>query len=154
MSRQPVVVADIMTANPITLNEEDSLSSLDEEMHNLGLRHIPVVDGKKFVGLVTQRDLLEHTMSALHRGAAGADIEQRDKQERFVADIMTREVSTVRPQTPLAQAAEMIVTGKLGCLPVVTDDGNLAGVVTESDFVRLLLQLLPRARTPQASPAL
>lgn len=87
-STEPRIVADIMTRNPVTLQEEDSLSLLQGEMENFWLRHIPVVDGKKLVGLVTHRDLLKYTVSALHHDRLRANIDAREKQEHFVADIM------------------------------------------------------------------
>lgn len=107
------VVGDIMTRHPITLNEEDNLAILQEEMQNIGLRHIPVVDGKKLVGLVTHRDLLKHTLGGLKRSRLIASIDAHDKHEHFVADIMTRDVQTASVETPIAQAAAWLATGKL-----------------------------------------
>jgi len=141
-TKAPAVVADIMTRAPITLNEEDNLWALQEEMHNLGLRHIPVVDGKKFVGLVTHRDLLRLTVSALHPDALRAALDARDKRKAFVAEVMTRDVITVRPETPLKEAVTLLTKGRFGCLPVVDAGGNLAGIVSERDFMKLLERML------------
>ena len=137
---EPRVVADIMTRDLITLREEDNLALMQEDMQNFGLRHLPVVDGKKFVGLVSHRDLLRFTTSALHRDSLRASIDAHDKRQYFVADVMTREVITVRPDTPIAEAAAHIGAGRFGCLPVVTEDGTLVGIVSESDFVKLLVK--------------
>ncbi|HEX2675137.1 MAG TPA: CBS domain-containing protein [Polyangiales bacterium] len=135
---EPTQVGEIMTRNPITLNEEDDLSTVQEEMQNIGLRHIPVVDGKKLVGLVSHRDLLAHTLHTQRRNSMLDAMAEHEKHERFVADIMTRGVKTARIDTPLAEAAGWIATGKFGCLPVVDDDGTLLGIVTENDFVKLI----------------
>ena len=135
---QPHLVADIMTSNPITLREEDNLWTLQEEMQNLWLRHIPVVDGKKLVGLVTHRDLLRFTVSALHADRLRTNLDAQDKKEGFVADIMTRDVQTVGPNVTIAEAASLISKSRFGCLPVVEADGSLVGIVTENDFVKVL----------------
>ena len=135
---EPQTVADIMTANPIALNEEDNLAVLQEEMQNIGLRHMPVVDGRKLVGLVTHRDLLAHTVGALHKSKLIGSIDAHDKRTAFVADIMTRDVRTARLDTSIGQAAAWMATGRFGCLPVVDAEGALLGIVCESDLAKLI----------------
>jgi CBS domain-containing protein len=135
---EPRTVGDIMTANPITLNEEDDLAVLQEEMQNFGLRHIPVVDGKKLVGLVTHSDLLAHTLGKLRESRLLDALDRQEKRATFVADIMTRDVQTARLDTPIGQAAAWMVTGRFGCLPVIDDEGTLLGIVSESDLAKLL----------------
>jgi len=116
-------------------------------MEVFGLRHVPVVDGDKLVGLVSHRDLLKHTISALHPDAMHRAIDRREKAETFVASIMTRDVESVRPETLLAQAAEQLVDHQFGCLPVTREDGTLVGIVTEADFMHLLVDML-KAKAP------
>ena len=137
-TREPRTVGDIMTPNPIVLNEEDNLAIVQEEMRNLGLRHIPVVDGNKLVGLVTHRDLLQHTLGTLHHSQLLTNLDAHDKREYFVADIMTRDVRTARLDTPIGEAAAELANGRFGCLPVVAEDGTLLGIVSENDLVKLI----------------
>jgi CBS domain-containing protein len=61
-----------------------------------------------------------------------------------VADIMARDIATATPDAALVDIAARMRTQKLGCMPVVTADGTLVGIITEADFVRLAQRLLPR----------
>jgi CBS domain-containing protein len=63
------------------------------------------------------------------------------EENTFVAKVMTRNPVTVTPQTAIAEAAKRLYDAKVGCLPVV-EDGLLVGIVTETDFLGLLVQLL------------
>lgn len=139
----PTCAADLMTRDVVTLEERERLDNLDHAMHALRFRHMPVVDGDKLIGLVSERDLLRVRASSL--------LPHKDKQDRFlsqlvrIADIMTHDVTTVTPDTPLAEVAELMASRKLGCVPVVERSGKLAGIITEADFVRLAQRLLARA---------
>jgi CBS domain-containing membrane protein len=57
---------------------------------------------------------------------------------------MTRDVQTVRAETPLGNAAQLMLRGKVGCLPVIDADNKLVGILTEADFVKLSAALLPK----------
>lgn len=133
-------VKDIMTRRVIVLTEEENLQKLEEGMERFGLRHLPVVDKGKLVGLVSHRDLLRASVSNLDP--------VRDERNwcllanTFVGEIMKRDVTSAKPDTPLAEAARTMVEGKFGCLPVIDDDGTLVGIVTESDFLKLTAELL------------
>ncbi|MDH5673796.1 MAG: CBS domain-containing protein [Myxococcales bacterium] len=136
------VVADIMTSNPITLNEESDLWSAQQDMRNLGIHHAPVVDDGKVVGVLSSHDLLAVTSSQLHHDRLHEQMDSRDKHQTFVASVMTREVRTVTPKTSLAEAAKLLAANDYHCLPVVDDAGQLCGMVTESDFMTLVVELL------------
>jgi CBS-domain-containing membrane protein len=120
-----ISVADFMTRDLVTVRESDDLALAESLLRLGGIRHLPVVRDRKLVGLVTQRDVLRSGEA----GRPGARTLQ-------VAEIMTRELTTTRPATPLSQAARVMLERKYGCLPVCEDDGTLVGIVTEADFVR------------------
>jgi CBS domain-containing protein len=130
-------VRDLMTGEVTTLKRNDKLSIADDIMRLGRIRHLPVVDDadeSKLVGLVTQRDLFRGSLAcSLGIGPA----EQRKLLGKVeVAEIMTREVVTTTPSTLLREAAQLMSTRKLGCLPVV-EAGKLVGILTEGDFVCL-----------------
>ena len=125
-------VRDLMTAEVVTLKEHDSLSVADLVMKLGRIRHMPVVSGGRLVGLISQRDLLHHALSATlddhsldHNRALGAI---------KVSDCMTRDPVTCSPEMTLADAARVMLKNKYGCLPVLVED-ELAGILTEADFV-------------------
>ena len=140
MQTIPGIVSQLMSKDVLTLTEDQDLSHLDAAMRLLRFRHMPVVDDKRLVGLVTQRDLLGVAASSLLPKAR----EQTELlEQRFrVRDVMSRNVRTVHPDTPLADAARILYAEKLGCLPVVNAENVLVGIVTEADFVLLASRLL------------
>ncbi|WP_242342490.1 CBS domain-containing protein [Anaeromyxobacter terrae] len=120
-----ISVADFMTKDLVTVRGSDDLALAESLLRLGGIRHLPVVEDGRLVGLVTQRDILRSG----HSGGA-------DARRLPVSQIMTRELTTVRPAMALAHAARLMLERKFGCLPVCDDDGRLVGIVTEADFVR------------------
>ncbi len=140
MADRPKLVADIMTRKVVTLFPEQNLEQIDAGMHQFGFRHLPVVDDGKLVGLVTHLDMLRVRVSPL---TPVGEVRERELEARtFVQSIMTTDVQTVPPETPLLEAAKLLHTHKYGCLPVISEDGTLVGIVTAHDFLGLLVQLL------------
>lgn len=131
---------DLMCGDLITLQENETLDLADEVMRLARIRHLPVTDTEgHLTGLVTHRDLLRAQVSAL----AGLGSEETRKIERTiaVARIMNRGITTVSPGTPALDVARLMRDNKFGCLPVV-DGGKLVGIITEADFVDLVIRAL------------
>jgi CBS domain-containing protein len=120
-----ISVSDFMTKDLVTVRESDDLALAESLLKLGGIRHLPVVRDRKLVGILTHRDVLRSGQWG-KPAARGLP----------VADIMTREPTSVRPATGLAHAARLMLERKYGCLPVCDDDGTLVGIVTEADFVR------------------
>jgi CBS domain-containing protein len=132
-----------MTRDVLFLREEDNLADIAKGMERFNLRHLPVVDGSRLVGLITHSDVLRLAISELSTEPAARQERQRLLAENtFVAKVMTRSPLTVKPQTPIIDAGEILVRTKFGCLPVVDDEGKLVGIVTEHDFMKLLVVML------------
>jgi len=130
-------VRDVMTPDVTTLKRNDKLTLADDIM-NLGrIRHMPVLDDdeQQVVGLVSQRDLFR---GALARALGYSKHAQRKIMDTLsVKEIMTTDVITTSPDTPLVEAARVLAERKIGCLPVV-EDGHLVGILTEGDFVAMV----------------
>jgi CBS domain-containing protein len=141
----PKTVQEIMSRCVITIGEEDTMDTIREQMETHGVRHVPVVDGKKLVGLVSQRDLLRFSNSEFRPSRVSQAIDVQRARDTFAAQVMTRKLVSVRPETPLAEAAALVVEHKFGCLPVTAPDGTLLGIVTSHDFVRALIDLMGAA---------
>ena len=132
-----ITVDEIMTTDLQTLGPEDSLEDANYCMGTGGFRHLPIVDKSgELVGLVTQSDVLSATGS----NVAGQAL-QRHPGEILVEEFMTRDVTTVDPRADLRQTALYLQKHKYGCLPVVAD-GELKGIVTDSDFVGVAINLM------------
>ena len=134
-------VADLMTPEVVTLTEDETLAHAQRCMARGRIRHLPVVREDSLVGLITHRDLLAASFSIF------AEVEASEQRRVFdtvrVVEAMHRDVVTVSPDLPVAKAARILLENKYGCLPVVDDDHRLVGIVTEADFLRLTVQLLP-----------
>ena len=131
----PDTVGAIMSHRVVTLNEEDNLTDLEPSMRQFGLRHLPVVDGKRLVGLVSHRDVLRIQGGGLASNPLSDHINEDRQANTFVAEVMHRDLSTVSPSTPAMEAAKILADHKFGCLPVVDGDGNLLGIVTDHDLL-------------------
>jgi CBS domain-containing protein len=109
-------------------------------MQKYGFRHLPVVDGEKLVGVVTDRDILRASVSSLSENHDLLD----DNLKRYysIREIMTTNVITARPWMTLTEAAIIMKDQKIGCLPVTEQDGTLVGIVTQSDFLDVALNFL------------
>jgi CBS domain-containing protein len=135
----PTTVADLMTRQVITLDENEPIGDLEGWMIRFRFRHLPVVDAsKKLVGLITLTDLLHAFLGV---STSGKPIEKATP-ETLAGAIMRRNVVTGQPDAPLATAGRVMLHEKLGCLPIILEDTTLVGIVTETDFIRLGLELL------------
>ena len=126
-------VRDLMSRPVRTLERNDMLSIADTVMRNERIRHLPVLDDAgRLVGIVSQRDLfLNALVRALGHGTVARD---RALGSIAVKDVMTGDVVTATPGTPITAAAQMMVDRKIGCLPVVEGDA-VVGILSESDIV-------------------
>jgi CBS domain-containing membrane protein len=135
-----MLVSEIMSKDVVTLIEDETLAHAKSCMDRGRIRHLPVVQDGRLVGLVTHRDLLAASFSIF------AEVEPAEQRRVFVtipvAEAMHRDVVTVRPETTVAEAARILLDNKYGCLPVVDADGTLVGIVTEADFMHLTVRLL------------
>jgi CBS domain-containing membrane protein len=131
---------DLMTTELVTLTEDETLADAQRCMARGRIRHLPVVREGILVGLITHRDLLAASFSIF------AEVDRSEQRRIFstvrVVELMHRDVVTVPPDLPVAEAARILLENKYGCLPVVDDSGLLVGIVTEADFLRLTVQLL------------
>jgi len=131
-------VRDIMTSEVTILGRNDSLQ-LARDIITLGrIRHFPVVDDGKVVGVVSQRDL--------YRASLGSVMKYGEKAQRaFLEGIAVKEVMsdppiTIAPHASVQEAARLMMEKKIGCLPVL-EGSKLVGIVTESDMLKLVAEM-------------
>ena len=127
----------IMSTDLITVPQSASLAEARALMHSNRIHHLPVVDDDGgLVGLVTLTNVL-----------AGTDSILRDPDSRLhaedvkIEDVMVKDIATVDERASLRQAALFLEKHRIGCLPVVTD-GKLRGIITDSDFIAIAINLL------------
>lgn len=136
-----ITIDELMTSNPYTLTENDSLEDARTIMTEKHIRHIPVTDNDKhLLGLVTQRDILEAT-----------DPKSKQQENIKLSEIMIRNVSVIHQSDSVRQAAIFLRSHKYGCLPVVSDDG-LVGIITDTDFIDIAINLLEQVEIAEEVP--
>lgn len=137
------IVEDLMTADPLSLHRAATLKDAHDLMREKNIRHIPVIDEQgMLVGMLTQKVMMAAVIGLLAKYGATA-LERKEKQQ-LVADLMLTDFATVTAEQSLAEVAAFFVKNRHGCLPVVTAENKLIGILTSSDFVRLSAELLAR----------
>ncbi len=126
----------IMSTNLVTVPPSSTLAEARSLMQKNGIHHLPVTDAGALVGLVTLTNVLAATDSFLRD-----DQSRIHENEIMLADVMVREVATVDINASLRKAALFLEKHKIGCLPVM-DDGALVGIITDTDFVAVAINLL------------
>ncbi len=133
-----LTVAEIMTREPYTLSPDDNLATARQMLAEHHIRHIPIIsnDGN-LIGMVSQRDVLAAgDTNVLNEAGEGS-------RDSYVAlsSIMTAPVQTADESSSLRGAAMHLLKHKLGCLPVLRS-GKLIGIITDSDFVAIAVNLM------------
>ena len=131
-------VKDVMSREVRTVQRNDQLGVADKLMKDERIRHLPVIDESGDVcAVVSQRDLFRGAL--LRALGYGSRAEETLLRQVVVKEAMSAELFTTTPETPVAEAARAMIERRIGCLPVL-DGGKLAGIVTETDFVRLVAE--------------
>jgi len=141
-----LTVAEIMTREPYSLGPDDSLTNARQMMAEHHIRHIPVVSGDgSLIGLVSQRDVLAAEDSTVLNAEGGPD-----SRDQYVAlsSIMATPVQTVEENAGLRGTAMHLQKNKMGCLPVL-NEGKLVGIITDSDFVAIAINLMEQLETTE-----
>ncbi len=145
MKLASLLVSDYMTENPITIEPEEPLMRALEIIRLRGVRRVPVAVGGMLVGLITEGDIKRAEPSTL-----------TDSQEEFnrvmestpIARIMISKPVTTTADTPLMEAAEIMLNTKYGALPVVSGN-RVIGILTDNDLTRALVDLMREAKAAQ-----
>ena len=126
----------IMSTNLITVPPSATLAEARTLMHDNRIHHLPVLNRDKLVGLISLTNVLAATDSFLRDD--GTRIHANDIG---VSDVMVTDIATVDVNASLRHAALFLERHKIGCLPVL-DDGALVGIITDTDFVAVAINLL------------
>lgn len=131
-------VHDIMTPEVTTLGRNDSLQLVKDIMTLGRVRHFPVIDDGKVVGVVSQRDLYKASLGSVMKYGEKA---QRSFLEGIaVKEVMCEPVITIASHASVKEAARLMMEKKIGCLPVL-EGPKLVGIVTETDMLKLVAEM-------------
>ena len=144
-----LLVSDSMQREIATLSPDETAATALAVCRERRIRHLPVLEGGRLVGIVSDRDLRSSTPALGDPDRAAA------LQRVLVGEVMAREVVIADPEDPIEQAANTMRERKIGCLPVMEGD-DLVGIVTTSDVMEALVYLVganePGSRMEVAVP--
>lgn len=136
--KQQVPVSTIMTTNIIKLNSTDTLTKAESLFKKNHIRHIPVVNGNKIVGILSYSDLLR--ISFADAVDEDDNIVDTTVYNMFsIEQVMSKNIVSVTPDTSIKATAEILAKREFHALPVC--NGNLlVGIVTTTDLIKYLLE--------------
>lgn len=122
-------VAEWMVKDPIVVTLDQRVQDCVDLMREHSIRHLPVVENQRLIGLVTESDLREVFLATL-------------VEDLTIQGVMITEPLTVTPDTEIEDAAKLIYYRKIGGLPVVDDYGQVVGILTVADLVEAFIELM------------
>lgn len=141
-----MLVKDLMKTRVFTVGQEDLVDRVFFLLHYEKIRHVPVLEGKKVVGIVSDRDMYK-ALGPRSRTAAivhGDDSTSLHVLPKKVRHIMRRGVITVGPEEQASRAAFLMASKKVGALPVVKGD-RLVGIITGTDIMMAFARIEARS---------
>lgn len=139
MKRNEPVTA-IMTSHVMSVKIDDNLREVRDLINKHKIRHVPVLKGKKLVGIVSSTDINRLTFSNLYDDQEDAD--EAVFEMLTISQVMTHHPKVVKRSDSVKEVAELFASSEFHALPVVSDadDGKLVGIVTTTDVIKYLLK--------------
>jgi acetoin utilization protein AcuB len=138
-------VEDLMTSKVFTVEQHDLIDRVFFLIHYERVRHLPVVDKGKVIGIVSDRDLYKALGPKSNSHAIEAPSSKGSAElhviPQKVQNIMRRGVLTVHPDTYASEAAAIMADNKVGALPVVNKEGKLVGILSATDILRVFSKI-------------
>lgn len=135
-----MIVQDIMTPNPITLEVTETVQDAIDMLNDMDIRHIPVVDNGVLVGMISDRDLRDFSLPMMVRFNNPEEVAKRCKTG--IAKLMYSDVVTVGSEADVSEVAEIMIDHKIGAIPVCDEvEGTLIGIVSYIDVLRAATDL-------------
>ena len=133
-------VVELMKTKLVVASPTDSVAAAWRLLRQHQIRHLPVVEERKLVGIVTDRDIRLVVPSALTSGRREQD--PHDALEKIaVREIMTGQVVTVAPEASIANVARLLLERRIGGLPVV-QGSRLVGIITKTDILAAFVDVV------------
>ncbi|WP_068597656.1 HPP family protein [Vaginella massiliensis] len=137
--KQRVPVAQIMSKNVIAVNPTKKLSEVDSLFKEYNIRHIPVTDGSKLIGVMSKSDLAKLVFRDPNQ-EIGEEMLRALYDNFALRDVMVSNPVTVTGDTHIKEVAEILANQTFHSLPVVDENGDLIGIVTTTDLLNYLLE--------------
>ncbi len=130
-------ITQIMTAHVLTVSPQDDLQDVVDFIRKKKIRHVPVVEGDRVVGIISRTDINRLTFSPLFEGQEAAD--EAVLSMLTISQVMTHNPRVIRTYQTIWEVAEAFTEEEFHALPVVDAEGKLTGIITTTDIIRYLL---------------
>jgi len=127
-------VEPLMTRKVITIEKDDSLLAIREIFENVKFHHLLVVDGQKLIGVISDRDLLSAIPPFSEKECDAVALNKEAHQ------IMSRTLITVDAKTSIEQAGNLLLKNNISCLPVISPQDTVEGILTWKDILNFYLE--------------
>ena len=135
------IVSHIMTTNPKTIHLKTPIAEVGKIFSEGKFHHLPVVDGKELIGIVSYFDLIRVSFEGSFGVTDKTAVYSVLDEILDIAAIMTKDPLCIQEKGTIRDAAEKLSTGKFHALPVVNEDHELVGIVTSKDLIDYLIKL-------------
>lgn len=131
-----MTVRNIMTKSVVTVEMDDSLAVVKNIFDNTSFHHLLVIEHSAVVGIISDRDLLKALSPNI--GTAAESVRDAATLNKKVHQIMSRNVISLLPSTPIYQVISTFIQHNISCIPIIDIDGKLVGILTWRDIFRVL----------------
>src|SRR5262245_34566968 len=136
-----MAVRDLMTPNPVTVTPQTTLAEVWDVMRELEIRHLPVVENRALIGMVSDRDLAHLDVGRVLTEAGATAL--RRELAIPVGKVMSSEVISVEPEAAVSEVVQLLVDSRVGAVPVVRPGSReVVGILSYIDVLRGVLELL------------
>lgn len=135
-----MIVGEVMVKNIITIKKTDTLKKALTAMEENCIRHLPVMEKQKLLGIITESDIRGAFISN-HKVSKDGKATDLDPKKTKVSSFMTKNPMVVAPETNIEDAALTLYRNKIGALPVMTGD-KLVGIISIMDMLGLFVDMM------------
>ncbi|MCR9102461.1 MAG: CBS domain-containing protein [bacterium] len=132
-------VKSIMTTKLITVSTGDKLTAVKEIFDNNRIHHVPVVRYKELVGIISKTDFM-HFLRGFNRNQEDRFVNEARMRAYNVEDIMTKGIAKLSPDDRINVALEVFLENRFHAVPVVSENGELEGILTTFDIIKAVAQ--------------
>lgn len=134
-----MLVREVMTPDPVVADATSSVFEVIERMQQDDIRHMPVMDRGQLVGVVSDRDLKAYSFDAV---MANSPEGAQGRLRRPISLLMTGDPISVEAEADAGEAVDLMLENKIGAVPVIDPEGNVVGIVSYVDVLRVARELL------------
>lgn len=139
-----MALSAIMTTRVVTVHLDDTLETIRTLFDETGFHHLIVVDERRVVGVISDRDLLRAASPFID--TISERVRDRATLERKAHQIMSRELVTLQSEDTIVRAVSLFNRHPISCIPVVNDDMHLEGIVSWRDIMRYVETLVEKKK--------